>query len=68
MGEQLPKNVFAYKKSAVVYLLHRNYLAIARFARKKGECGSFFGQSPKNEPPLFLFELAKKTPKQVLAK
>ncbi|MDZ7879224.1 MAG: hypothetical protein U5L45_16200 [Saprospiraceae bacterium] len=21
---------------------------------KKGECGSFFGQSPKNEPPLVL--------------
>ncbi|MDZ7880562.1 MAG: hypothetical protein U5L45_22990 [Saprospiraceae bacterium] len=21
---------------------------------KRGECGSFFGQSPKNEPPLLL--------------
>ncbi|MDZ7878415.1 MAG: hypothetical protein U5L45_12125 [Saprospiraceae bacterium] len=30
-----------------------SFVAIrARFARKKGECGSFFGQSPKNEPPL----------------
>ncbi|MDZ7876704.1 MAG: hypothetical protein U5L45_03495 [Saprospiraceae bacterium] len=28
-------------------------LALASLARE-GECGSFFGQSPKNEPPLLL--------------
>jgi hypothetical protein len=28
---------------------------MARFARREGECGSFFGLCPKNEPPLLLF-------------
>ncbi|MDZ7877689.1 MAG: hypothetical protein U5L45_08465 [Saprospiraceae bacterium] len=28
-------------------------LALASLAREE-ECGSFFGQSPKNEPPIFL--------------
>jgi hypothetical protein len=35
-----------------------NCLSSARFARKKGERGSFFGilqLCPKNEPPLLLF-------------
>ncbi|MDZ7877604.1 MAG: hypothetical protein U5L45_08035 [Saprospiraceae bacterium] len=39
-------------------------LALASLARE-GECGSFFGQSPKNEPPP-LFARAKRAQKATL--
>jgi hypothetical protein len=32
-----------------------NYLGGARFARKEGECGLFFGRKPENKPPLLSF-------------
>jgi hypothetical protein len=45
------------------------YLLLASLA-EKGGCGSFFGQRPKNEPPLLLFasEASKKYPKTGWAK
>ncbi|MDZ7876810.1 MAG: hypothetical protein U5L45_04025 [Saprospiraceae bacterium] len=45
-------SVFNQKTMFLGYA-HSSTTYIARFARKKGKCSSFFGQSPKNESPLF---------------
>jgi plasmid replication initiation protein len=37
------------------YIKFQTCFSCSLRSHEKGECGSFFGQSPKNEPPLLLF-------------
>ncbi|MDZ7876916.1 MAG: hypothetical protein U5L45_04560 [Saprospiraceae bacterium] len=56
---EMQKTLLGYAHSSLIINLKPYikskllFLALASLAQE-GECGSFFGQSPKNEPPLLL--------------